>query len=149
MSFKKPDLFFIFRFLKSFSFSISSKKIVRAGVRAGEERRQEPLSQLAEQQRSMVSTSWTSAWSPCLPRQHSTAVNRLPFAPSCPVFLLLMLPYFTPPITVLRTPSQFNDSMLAIKTIRNVTAPIFSHAGEKPDDPQGWERFTLTDWLRV
>lgn len=61
MSFKKPDLFFIFRFLKSFSFSISSKKIVRAGVRAGEERRQEPLSQLAEQQRSMVSISWTSA----------------------------------------------------------------------------------------
>lgn len=58
MSFKKPDLFFIFHFLKSFSFSISSKEIVRAGVRAGEEVcRQEPLSQLAEQQRSMVSTT--------------------------------------------------------------------------------------------
>lgn len=57
MSFKKPDLFFIFHFLKSFSFSISSKEIVRAGVRAGEVHRQEPIAQLAEQQHSVVSTT--------------------------------------------------------------------------------------------
>lgn len=57
MSFKKPDLFFIFHFLKSFSFSISSKEI--CGLGSGPEKKCADRS---------LSRSWqnsSAAW--CLP----------------------------------------------------------------------------------